>query len=962
MIPSLRKQFDFRLVLVLSVFVLSAGMFAASAADVISGPRSGKWAHEESAIAPNERVTWGRLSNGMRYALLPHAAVPGRVSMRLVVLTGSMDEKDGELGIAHFTEHMCFRGTREFPYHEMNGFFHKLGMEYGSDVNAITTFDHTAYMLEYRDNNPDLLHEGLRLFRNIADGVLFDPAFIEKERGVILSEMRTRDGIASRQSMAAFPVVYQGLNFPQRIPKGTAESIRTVSRKNFLQFYERGYRPDLMILVAAGDFDVAEMTRQLTAILGPIKKPDALIPVREEGKLDTTRSLRAGLFKITDIGSVAATVASVAPLPRGPETREMNLDRLRRGFAMSLLRGRISSAIPDSGGGDASFDTLLGYDTAQAMVMVSGENWQHGLLALDQVVRSTYERGFEQREIDQLRRRLTSLLQHMAEQAPVLDPGVLSENLAESIVTHSVFVGYEEDYRRLQEVLKTLTPKNMLEAYRAAWDLDRMAFNLAGDVHIEGGASEILKVVQKYRKGGLRYLRPNTRRETDFELKKWGKPTEVVEERDVPELGARLFRFGNNVRLNYVFSRSEPGIVYASVRVGTGLLDMPGGQPALKEFGIQTLLASGTTHFTNEKLGEVIEDHLLGFSLDVDDHDAFTFRGTAGTENVDAFLGVVTDFLYKPIFETFALRSEKMKAFLGRSQARIGMGEGMRELTNHLFKGDPRFTWATFSNYMGMSVSDVRSWLREPLTRGYLEATIVGDISEENVINLVSRSLGSLAPRAATKRLDLPPPPPRITAFPGFKRIEFVGEKHLGLVTGTWPVEERLEVGDKASLNVLAKILELRIREEVRDNRGLAYSPAVTFTPYNGFPKFSLMQAMIDCGPSEAHQIARIVEEIAGKIAAEGVGESEFIGSRGILSGQVKSALKENEFLLHLLQRAQERPETIDESIALQAGLIATVTIEDVNRWAKKILSPKNTYTAAIVPKQFIGIFQTGGP
>ncbi len=959
--PLLRSLAGSRRPRLLFSLLLLAGPAAFLPAAAQTGARAGVWAHEESAVRPDERVVWGRLDNGLRYALLPHQGVPERVSMRLVVLTGSMDERENELGIAHFTEHMCFRGTRDFQYSEMNGFFHKLGMEYGSDVNAITTFDHTSYMLEYRDNNPGLLREGLRLFRNFADGVTFDPAFIEKERGVILSELRTRDGIASRQGMASFPVIYRGLHFPQRIPVGTERSIRTVTRDDFLGFYRRGYRPDLMILVAAGDFDVEAMAAHVKEILGPIEKPSVPVPAREEGRLDNSRNLRAGLFKITDIGSVAATVASVAPLARGPETREQDLDRLRRGFAMSLLADRINNSIPDAGGGNATFDTLLGYDTAQAMVMVSGQNWQHGLLALDQVVRSTYERGFEQREIDQLRRRLMSLLQHMVEQAPVIDPGTLAENLAESIITHSVYVGYEEDYRRLQEVLKNLTPKNMLEAYRAAWDLDRMAFNLAGDVDIEGGPGEILKAVQKYRKGGLRYLRPNTRRAADFKMADWGTPTRVVEAREVPQLEAKLIRFGNNTHLNHAFSRSEPGIVYATVRVGSGLLNMPGDQPALKEFGLQTLLASGTTHFTTEKLGEVIEDRLLGFSLDVDDYDAFTFRGTAGTDNVDAFLGVVTDFLFKPIFETYALRSEKMKAIVGRSQSSVGMGEGMRELTNHLFKGDPRFTWATFGNYMGMSVSEVRNWLWAPFTKGFLEVTIVGDISEENAIDLVSRSLGSLPQRNAEKRFDIPPAPPRVTARPGFKRIEFVGEQHLGLVTGAWPIEEPLTVKDKASLNVLSKILELHIRQEVRDNRGLAYSPSVSFTPYNGFASFSLLRAMIDCGPADAAEIAKIVEEISAQIAVEGVGESEFIGSSGILSGQLKSAFKENAFLMHMLQRAQERPESVDEAITLQAGLIDTVTIDDVNAWAKKILSPKNTYTAAIVPKPFIGIFQTGG-
>ncbi len=928
------------------------------------GPRSGQWAHEVAgaSLQPDSRVVWGRLDNGLRYALRPHQGVPGRVSMRLVVLTGSMDERPDELGIAHFTEHMCFRGTREFRYEDMIGFFHKLGMEYGSDVNAVTTFDYTAYLLDFRENDAALLGEGLRLFRNFADGVVFDPAIIEKERGVILAEMRTRDGLAEQQSWASLPLVFKGLEFPNRPPIGTEERIRAFTREHFVRFYERGYRPDLMVLVAAGDFSPPDLVGMITQHLGAIPRPATPPPERAEGRLDTAKALRAGLFKVTDIGSAAATVASVAPASRTSDSREARLERLRRSYAINLLANRINSSIPDSGGGSATLETMQGHDAVVAHTTVAGASWAHGILSLDQVVRSTYERGFEQREVEQLQRRLRSLLQHLAEQAPELDPSTLAEGLSDSITGHEVYLGYEEDFRLLQQALAGMTPQNLLQAYRAAWDLDRMAFHVAGDVTIEGGSGEILTAVQKYRRGGLRYLQARTRREAKFELRNWGPTGKVASRTEVPELGATLLRFENNVRLNLIPNRSSPGIVHGVVRVGTGLLEMPGEQPALKEFGLQTLLASGTTHFTTERLGELIEDRLLGFALDVDDFDAFTFRGISGAENLDAFLGIVTDFLYKPIFETFALRSEKLKAAMGRVQGGMGLGEGMRELTNHLFKGDARFTWGTFNDYLGMSVSEVRNWLQGPFLRGYVEVTLAGDITEEEAVRLVSRTLAALPARAGAKTTMLPPRPPRVTAAPGFKRIEFVGENHLGLVTGTWPVVAPLTVKDKAALNVLGKLLELRIREEVRDRRGLAYSPSVTFTPYNGFPEFALLQSIIDCAPSEAGEIARIVEDIAQAVSEKGVGESEFIGSRGILKGQVRRAFRENDFLLNLFERAQERPESVGEALALRDALIDSVTIEEVDRWARRLLSRKNTYTAAIVPKPFIGIFQTGGP
>jgi zinc protease len=149
----------------LALFV--AGPASAARTPEIAGPRSGKWAHEvPKALAPDPKVVWGRLENGFRYALLPHNGVSGRVTLQLVVLTGSLDERPDELGIAHFTEHMSFGGSRNFKAEDMVALFQRLGVEYGSDVNAITTFDYTAYRLEFRENDAALLRDGMRLFRD----------------------------------------------------------------------------------------------------------------------------------------------------------------------------------------------------------------------------------------------------------------------------------------------------------------------------------------------------------------------------------------------------------------------------------------------------------------------------------------------------------------------------------------------------------------------------------------------------------------------------------------------------------------------------------------------------------------------------------------------------------------------------------------------------------------------------
>jgi len=147
-----------------------------------------------------------------------------------------------------------------------------------------------------------------------------------------------------------------------------------------------------------------------------------------------------------------------------------------------------------------------------------------------------------------------------------------------------------------------------------------------------------------------------------------------------------------------------------------------------------------------------------------------------------------------------------------------------------------------------------------PLTSGYLEVTIVGDITREEAVRALSRTLGTLGPRAAEKTHAKPPAPVTVAAPPGFKRIEFVGEMNMGMVRGNWPVNAHLDARANVALQTLSKLLEFRIRSEARDQRGYAYSPMASFDPFGGFQDFGLMQATVDCTPADAQVVAQIVQ------------------------------------------------------------------------------------------------------
>ncbi len=257
------RQYQFRrggsIIIRLSLLVLPMIFSWPAAWARKSDSPAGSWAHHSRSLLPDPQVVWGAFDNGFRYALLPHQALPGRVSMRLIVLAGSLDEGPEELGIAHFIEHMAYNGTRHFESGALRAFFQDLGMDMGSDINATTTFDHTVYMLEFRENAEDQLRQGLLLLRDFAEGISFELEEIEKEKGVILSEMRGIGGLRERAQMASLGTIYAGMMFPNRTPIGTRETIVSFKRDDFLRYYRRMYRSDLSILVVTGEFGTEEL-------------------------------------------------------------------------------------------------------------------------------------------------------------------------------------------------------------------------------------------------------------------------------------------------------------------------------------------------------------------------------------------------------------------------------------------------------------------------------------------------------------------------------------------------------------------------------------------------------------------------------------------------------------------------------------------------------------------------------
>jgi zinc protease len=211
----------------------------------------------DAPLPMSPAVTAGMLDNGLRYFIRENPEPENRVLLRLVVDAGSLLEGDDARGAAHFLEHMAFNGTERFEKQQIIEFMESIGMRFGPGINATTSFDETVYMLTLPTDDPERIETAFAILEDWMGGLTLDPDEVEQERAIVLEEWRSGQGAAARVRDQQLPVLFRDSRYAQRLPIGTADSIRAIDRDTLRRFYDDWYRPELMAVIAVGDFDGA---------------------------------------------------------------------------------------------------------------------------------------------------------------------------------------------------------------------------------------------------------------------------------------------------------------------------------------------------------------------------------------------------------------------------------------------------------------------------------------------------------------------------------------------------------------------------------------------------------------------------------------------------------------------------------------------------------------------------------
>ena len=333
---------------VLVAFVATSGLVAAQGTAPTQTPPAMTSAELAAKLPVDPDVKTGTLKNGLKYYIRKNALPEKRAELRLVVNAGSLLEEDDQQGLAHFVEHMAFNGTKNFPKAEIVSFLESIGMRFGPSINAFTSFDETVYMLQVPTEKPEIVDRSFLILEDWARNVTFDPVEVDKERGVIMEEWRLRRGAAARMQDQQFPVLLKGSRYADRLPIGKPEIIQNFKHDRLKQYYADWYRPDLMAVVAVGDFDPAAIEKLIqshfSGLTTPAKaKPRPVFPVpRHEGTLYTIA---------TDPEASMPSVAAYSKMAfRDPSTVGAYRQQIAERLFSSMLSARLNEIAqkPDS--------------------------------------------------------------------------------------------------------------------------------------------------------------------------------------------------------------------------------------------------------------------------------------------------------------------------------------------------------------------------------------------------------------------------------------------------------------------------------------------------------------------------------------------------------------------------------------------------------------------------------------
>ena len=902
----------------------------------------------DGPLPVDANVRTGVLDNGLTYILRHNAEPQNRAELRLVVNAGSVLEADDQQGLAHLLEHMMFDGTRRFPKQALIDFMEGVGMQFGADVNASTGYDQTIYELRIPLDDEAVVNKALDIMVDWAGYATLDPAAIDAERGVVVEEHRVRDLNASgRLSDQIMPLLLGDSRYAQRAPIGKMDIVQNAPAETLRRFYETWYRPDLMAVIAVGDFDAAHLeslVRQKFSEL-PVPKNPVPHPTYEVPSFTGTRYLVATDPENPNTGLQLYFERPAHYVVSGVDYYDAVVSNL----FYSMLNQRYVEISRQAG---APFTSATSgsspiVQTMEANIIAAQLQEQNIVPALDRVlteVERVRQHGFTASELDRAKADILDFYRTAYDDRDTTDSAQLTDEYIRHFLTDETIPGITFEYHLVQLLLPQITLADVnREIDGLVGENDRVVLAVAPAKpgYTPPTQDDLAGVVKEVASRQLAPYADTTI--TKPLMAQIPEPAAVVSETTMSEIGVTDVRLANGVRVLMKptdFNQDEVLIM------GRG----PGGSSLLpdKDVPAARLISnivsqSGVGDFTRNDLDRLLAGKNVQVQPAIRELSQRIDASTSPRDLETAFQ-LINLYVTQPRVDDNAVAATKAAARTALSDRELSPTAALQDAVVNALYGDsirvqPVIPLADIESLDVQRAFDIYKGRFADM--GDFTFVIVGNFKVDEVKLLAQRYLGTLpsSGRVETWKNLLPALPTGVHEQDIYK-----GNEDRSTVEIIYPGAIDPTPKNELSLSILQRILDIRLREELRTRLSATYSPSVS-QGVDLWPAPAYTLAInFTTAPTRTQELVdatfAVAEEMRTSLASD-------VNMQKAKEQELRSdqeSLRQNSYWLDVLGNYAFDPKLVDPASGLTiSDLIDKLTAEDVRQAAQQYM-PADRY------------------
>lgn len=947
--------FHARLIAAAAIFVSSAawGQTAPVTAVQPSTDAAARgWDFDAEDTPHDTSFHYGVLSNGMKYAIKRNATPKGSAVIRFRIDMGSTAEADDQRGLAHFIEHMAFNGSTHVPEGEMVKLLQRDGLAFGADTNASTTYTETTYKLDLPRTDDKLIDTGLMLMRETASGLTFSPAAIDRERGVILSEMRLRDKFGLRRFLSLITLLAPRSPVAVRNVIGTQAVIQAAPAARMRDLYDRFYTPARATLVIVGDIDPSVIEAKIKARFSDWKPRGRFDGDPATSKIDTRRPVDAAYF-VDPAVPVSVSIATVKAFERKRDTPEIRRQTTLEQIGAAILSRRLAriSQMPDApilAGSASGGDILRTVRLSSIDIVAKDDDWRPALFTAEQELRRALAHGFLKTEVDEQVAGYRTAFENEAAQAPTRASAGIANTVLFAVEHGASVTTPEWRLAWLRAFAPEITPAAVNAAFRARWANVNPLVHISAKTVLPDAPKQILQIFGE--SGKIVMLPPAEKAAVAFAYTDFGTPGKIAFDSRITDLDLRTVRFANNVRLTIKQTDFEKDIVRISLRVGSGALEFNKDKPGLAAAMGAVFATGGLQKHSFDELRTILAGKSVTVGFSVGD-SSFGSKIATTPRDFNLQMQLLAAYLTAPGFRPEADQYwQRAVPLIGPSLEASPASVLERDAARIVADGDPRFGIPDVTTLKARNMAELRAATARAFASGSIEIGIVGEIDEARVIETVAKTFGALPARDAS---PLPFADARVVRFAHDLTpvtLRHAGKADEAQIVRYWPTTDDSDAKTDVELNMLSNVMKLMLTEEIRERLGATYSASAGSQTSSIYPGYGYLSAGSNVDVARLAEVDVAIDRVAKRLREIPVSADLLVRARNPVLERLTKRLRENWTWLDVTEDAQTEPRFVARFRA-ERTLYEAVTPMRLQALAKRFLVPNKALTIRVVPK-----------